>query len=286
MNKDTLVIYHAKCVDGFTAAWCAWLALGDTADYLPMFYGKAPPDVTGKRVFILDFSFPPEVLAHIDGQAREIVLLDHHQSAAEQLAGYKCRCGKVHFDLGKCGARLAWEHFHPGKPAPRLVDFVEDRDLWEWQLADSKAFLSALDALEPTFDNWRFVWKMDEALTRRFIDDGAAMLRKSEAYWRSIAKNALPVNVLGVRGLMVNAPGEFRDELGSHLAAESGTYGLVWTQVEADLVKVSLRSTGAFECLALAQQLGGGGHPHAASFSLPLARVPELMQGRLTAPNP
>lgn len=45
-----LIIYHGPgCMDGFTAAWVAWLRLGDGADYEPAAYGEAPPDVAGTR---------------------------------------------------------------------------------------------------------------------------------------------------------------------------------------------------------------------------------------------
>ena len=51
------VIYHADCTDGFGAAYSAWKCLGNRAEYHACKHGTTPPDVKGKNVVILDFSF-------------------------------------------------------------------------------------------------------------------------------------------------------------------------------------------------------------------------------------
>ena len=56
-----LVIYHGNCYDGFTAAWIANSALND-AELIPAKYGDPPPDVMAREVFVLDFSYPREVM--------------------------------------------------------------------------------------------------------------------------------------------------------------------------------------------------------------------------------
>ena len=58
------VIYHADCIDGFGSAYAAWAHFGDDACYRPLHHGEAwkMSDIAGHDVFILDFSFPPEVL--------------------------------------------------------------------------------------------------------------------------------------------------------------------------------------------------------------------------------
>ncbi len=51
------VIYHADCTDGFGAAYSAWKQLGNRAEYHACKHGTTPPDVKGKNVVILDFSY-------------------------------------------------------------------------------------------------------------------------------------------------------------------------------------------------------------------------------------
>ena len=75
-----------------------------------------------------------------------------------------------------------------------------------------------------------------------------------------------------VSGLGINASALFASELGNRLAQESGTFGLVWELVSGGEVKVSLRAAGRVDVAAIAAGYGGGGHPNAAGFRMPLAR--------------
>jgi len=56
-NSVDMVIYHGNCSDGFGAAFSAWKLLGSRAEYIPGKFGTPPPDVTGKKVVVLDFSY-------------------------------------------------------------------------------------------------------------------------------------------------------------------------------------------------------------------------------------
>ena len=60
-NSVNVVIYHADCTDGMGAAYSAWKCLGNRAEYYPCKHGDNPPDVKGKNVVILDYSFSNEV---------------------------------------------------------------------------------------------------------------------------------------------------------------------------------------------------------------------------------
>ena len=92
-----LVIYHASCADGFGAAFAAWLKFGDEAEYVPCQYrqeDKWPNDVRyshllrEREVYIIDFSFPRELMDFIFKHAKRVVWLDHHASSrvmAEEL---------------------------------------------------------------------------------------------------------------------------------------------------------------------------------------------------------
>ena len=56
-NSVNVVIYHADCTDGFGAAYAAWKQLGNRAEYYACKHGTSPPEVKGKNVVILDFSY-------------------------------------------------------------------------------------------------------------------------------------------------------------------------------------------------------------------------------------
>ena len=283
-----LILYHGRgCPDGFGAALAAWLFYGDTAQYLGLDHGDIAsiddlPDVRGRAVYILDFSFANEIMAALDERAAKLVMLDHHKSAAEKLTGFACRCGVVHFDMNKSGARLAWEFFQPHTPVPPLLQYVEDRDIWKWEFAESAGFLSALDMEPQTFERWREIASFTPAQMEQFMARGAAMDEKYRKLAADIAEGAQPLVFNGIAGLMVNAPGMFHSLVGDILSAKTGTFALMWS-AGAKGVKVGLRAQRNFDCIALAESMGGGGHAQACGFKMKVERLAELLSGTFNA---
>ncbi|MEO5660125.1 MAG: DHHA1 domain-containing protein [Polaromonas sp.] len=288
-DPQPLVIYHGrKCPDGFAAALAAWLFYAGRAEFLPLDHGDiasvdALPALAGRAVYILDFSFSADILRAIDERAAKLVMLDHHKSAAEKLTGFACRCGVVHFDMNKSGARLAWEFFQRATPVPGLVRFVEDRDIWRWQYTESAGFLAALDMEPFDFARWAEIAAFSDAQLLEFMARGQAMDEKFSKLAADIAEGAQPVVFNGQSGLMVNAPGVFHSLIGNLLSEKSGTFALMWTAGKDGVVKVGLRSQRGFDCIALAESMGGGGHAQACGFKMGTERLFELLSGVFVA---
>ncbi len=288
-DPDPLVLYHGKgCPDGFAAALAAWLFYGGRVQCLGLDHGDVQsladlPAVQGRAVYVLDFSFSADILRAIESQAAKLVLLDHHKSAAERLAGFACRCGVVHFDMHKSGARLAWEFFHPDAPVPDLVRFVEDRDLWTWQYPESAAYLAALDWEPQTFERWQQVLAFTAAQQAAFVARGQAMDDKFRQLAAEVAEGARPVVFNGQQGLMLNAPSAFHSLLGEMLSRQSGTFALLWSVNAKGLIKVGLRSQRGYDCIPLAESMGGGGHAQACGFRMDASSLPELLGGHFVA---
>ncbi len=287
-DPQPLVIYHGRrCPDGFGAALAAWLYYGDKAEYLALDHGQVQavadlPALDGRAVYILDFSFPIDILRAIEERAAKLVMLDHHKSAAEKLTGFACRCGVVHFDMNKSGARLAWEFFHPAQPIPALLQYIEDRDIWKWEFPESAGFLSALDMEPQDFVRWREIAAYSPAQLDAFMARGVAMDEKYRKLAADIAEGAQPLVFNGIEGLMVNAPGMFHSLVGDLMSAQSGTFALMWSAGSGG-VKVGLRAQRNFDCIALAESMGGGGHAQACGFKMEIERLPELLSGRFDA---
>lgn len=284
-----LVLYHGRnCPDGFAAALAARLFFGDKAQYLGLDHGDTKtvddlPDVYGRAVYILDFSFAVDILQAIDSRAAKMVMLDHHKSAAEKLTGFACRCGVVHFDMAKSGARLAWEFFHPQAAVPDLVRYVEDRDIWTWQYPESAGYLAALDMEPFDFDRWATIAAFTPEQTTSFMARGQAMDEKFAKLAADIAEGAQPVVFNGQSGLMVNAPGVFHSLVGDMLSKKSGTFALMWAVGTGGVVKVGLRSQRGFDCIPLAESMGGGGHAQACGFKIRADYLPQLVAGVVDA---
>ena len=283
-----LILYHGRnCPDGFGAALAAWLFYGDRAEYLALDHGDVRtvddlPSVQGRAVYILDFSFATDVMQALDERAAKLVMLDHHKSAAEKLTGFACRCGVVHFDMAKSGARLAWEFFHPDAPVPPLLQYVEDRDIWKWEFAESAGFLSALDMETQSFARWHEIATFTPEQLTQFMARGAAMDEKYRKLAADIAEGAQPLVFNGIAGLMVNAPGMFHSLVGDILSAQSGTFALMWSAGDKG-VKAGLRSQRNFDCIPLAESMGGGGHAQACGFKMKVERLPQLLTGVFNA---
>ncbi len=286
---DPLVLYHGRnCSDGFAAALAAWLYFKGRATFLGLDHGDIKavddlPALQGRAVYVLDFAFSEPILRCMDDRAAKLVLLDHHLSAEQDLSNFECRSGMVYFDMKKSGARLAWEFFHPQTPVPDLIRFVEDRDIWVWQYPQSAGFLSALDMEPFDFARWQAVAQFDAASLLAYIDRGQAMNEKFHHLAEQIAKGAQPVVFNGISGLMVNAPSKFQSLVGDMLSKKSGTFALMWTVDTIGIVKCGLRSGAGFDCIALAQSMGGGGHARACGFKMAVGRLSELLSGSFTA---
>jgi len=287
-DPSVLVLYHGRgCPDGFGAALAAWLYYGDQAEYVGLDHGDVLsvddlPPVAGRSVYILDFSFSAEILQAIDERAAKLVMLDHHKSAAEKLTGFACRCGVVHFDMSKSGALVACEFFHPHTPIPALLQYVEDRDIWKWEFEESARFLSALDMETQDFARWSEIATFSPEQLAQFMVRGAAMDEKYKKLCADIAEGAQPLVFNGIAGLMVNAPGMFHSLVGDMLSAKTGTFALMWSAGEKG-VKVGLRAQRNFDCIALAESMGGGGHAQACGFKMKVERLPELLSGTFNA---
>lgn len=288
-DPQPLILYHGRrCPDGFGAALAAWLYYEGQAEFVGLDHGDIQtvadlPTLDGRAVYILDFSFSAEILQAIEARAAKLVMLDHHQSAAEKLSGYACRCGVIHFDMSKSGARLAWEFFHPEQPVPDLVRFVEDRDIWTWQYPESASFLAALDMEPFDFKRWQDIAAFTPEQLQGFMARGQAMDDKFTQLAQTLSEGAQPITFNGQVGLMLNAPGVFHSLVGEMLSLKSGTFALMWAVDKSGVVKVGMRSQRPFNCIALAESMGGGGHAQACGFKMPAQRLSELLSGQFNA---
>lgn len=276
-GKRPLVLYHGPdCPDGFCAAWVSHRVLGDGADYLPVQYGQPPPDGADDKdrgLYVLDFSYPRDVTFRLAALRHErVVVLDHHKTARAALDGLEIElasnnCGDALtavFDVGKSGARLAWEHFFPGEPAPWLVAYVEDRDLWAWKLPFSREVSAGLAARPRTFAEWDELGRHPRR-PPGLTQEGAAVLRYQSRLVDSACANAREVDIDGHKVLAVNATCLFSEVAGK--LAEGRPFGAAWF-VRGDGKKVwSLRSRdGGVDVSEVARRHGGGGHRNAAGY--------------------
>lgn len=284
-----ICIYHDNCIDGFTAAWAVWKRFPD-AEFIPASYGQEPPyeQCEGEHVFIVDFSYPAEKLMSLSQVTRSVVVIDHHKSAKEQLAVLPQllidACYTDHapglsaqFDMNRSGAGMAWDFFHPDTERPSLVDHVEDRDLWKFELDGTKEVHEYATTFDRTFEAWD---ELNEAVNWRrseVIPAGTALLRKFERQIEEIVtsweKKPHSGMISGYSVPFINESYCFASELGNRLSV--GRPFAVVFRVSAEGTHYSLRSQkdGGVDVAEIAQKYGGGGHRNAAGFFLKTGAV-------------
>ncbi|MDE2097119.1 MAG: phosphohydrolase [Patescibacteria group bacterium] len=286
-----LCIYHGNCDDGFAAAWTLRAALGSQhVEFYPGVYQQEPPDVRGRDVVMVDFSYKKPVIERMSADANSILILDHHKTAYDDLVGYpspplwcawygiahddvplsKTLRTTAQFDMERCGATMAWDYFH-GADRPEFLSYIEDRDLWRKALPDGDAFTMALRSYPQDFEVWDRLVKDGPY---QLISEGKTILRYYRLRIEELKRHRYRARFhpsdqrqATDEGLICNAPYAFASEVAGELAEESGTWGACFFEVEAGKFQYSLRSRGDYDVSAIALRFGGGGHKNAAGFA-------------------
>ena len=263
--KKIAIIYHADCPDGFGGAWAAWKKFGSKAEYIPAQHGTLPPaSVKSREVYLIDFVYPEAITKRLIAHNTRVTAIDHHISA-EKVTKLTAHYS---YALNHSGAVLAWNYFHK-TPAPLLLRYVEDTDLWRFVLPHSKEISSFLQLFEYEFSEWSVIaQQLASSIGRKkIIEQGRLILRYEDKLVKDLVKkNAELVSFFGIKALAVNSP-KFESQIGHELVKKMSPLGIVWRK-KAGEIRVSLRSNDKVDVSKLASRIaGGGGHKRAAGFA-------------------
>lgn len=296
--QPDVMLYHANCADGFGAAWAAWMKWGDALDYRPASYGEEPPtDLAGKHVLIGDFSYKRDALAALAETTASLVILDHHKSAVDELQPWRAMVDKQNspltidallsaweddrightvasFDMKRSGARMVWDFCFPGEGAPRLIELIEDRDLWRFQYEDTKPFGLWLRSEPFDFERWELIAQElnDARDSHRLLSEAKAMQRFFDQKVSEIAGLSREGMVGGHVVPLCNCPPMFASEVGHKLLDDHPAAPFVACYSDQGKARgYSLRSRDdRLDVSEIARKFGGGGHRNAAGFGVPL----------------
>lgn len=270
--KTALVIYHHPCLDGFSSAWAAKEALGNTAEYIPGNYGNdgTLPDVDDREVYLLDFSYPIDVMLELARRAKRVIVLDHHLSAQQELEPL-LDDGTIRgeFDMNRSGAMMTWDYFFPDREAPDFIKYVQDRDLWIKELPHCEEINLALFSYDYTFANWDYIASMPIDFHR---DQGMAIHRKHMKDIRELTEQTQYMTIGGFENVpTVNANYFFGSDLCGLLSETCPFAAYYWINSEGEYV-FGMRSCKDFEDVVdvsvIAKSYGGGGHANASGFRI------------------
>lgn len=287
-----ICIYHGNCQDGFGAAWAVWKRFGDAVHYVPGFYGEPVGEYFGLHVVMVDFSYKRPIIDEVARQAKSLLILDHHKSAAEDLAGiqapfamdwerhlgnvYQDGCegmsGKPYalFDMERSGAGLAWDFFHPDTPRPKLIQHIEDRDLWRFRLKDTRAISGDLFSRPYDFATYDDMAALVESDPSVVISGGEAIerkLQKDVAELLGVMTRRMVIG--GVNVPVANLPYTMASEAAGKLAEGEPFAACYFDGAEVRTFSLRSRKDG-MDVSAIAKRYGGGGHAGAAGFRVPI----------------
>jgi len=297
MQQFDIVIYHSNCPDGLTGAWVFWKYLQKTAEFLPFKHGDSPPDVTDKRVVIVDFSFPRDVTLQMLKTAKKLVVLDHHKSAERELENILLENNsfgnisleniplkpyEIVFNMKRSGAQIAWDYVyncsgHDNRPW--FVNYVADRDLWQHKLPNTKEISQGLfsSGYFTNFEKLNELTVFNEKDIQHIVEKGTLLLEQTQKEVEFYAKTAVPT-ILTIDGKEFNvnlaaSPRVNRSEVGNYICSNQKCdfSAVYWFNYALNVWYISLRASENSDCdlSEISSRLPtGGGHRKAAGFTI------------------
>lgn len=282
-----LIVTHGGCHDGFTAEWLLHQRWPD-AHCHPGEYGEDITPLLDRGIdagwlerpsvlVMADFSYPLPEMERLAQAWGRIILLDHHASAIDRLAGRLPANVECVFDVARSGAGITADWLGMREPDRdawadySLVDFVEDRDLWRFALPESREAIQYLIAATPhTYEAWtdlntRLTDDVDDF--QQCVDQGLIVGRYHNLIVEELVEVARPAVIDGHEVLVTPSPYLCGSDVAGRLAELSPSGIGAYYRDLPDRREYGLRSGENGPNVAeVAEHFDGGGHPHASGF--------------------
>lgn len=275
--KKPICIYHKNCLDGFGAAWAVWHKFGDDYEYHAAGYSDEPPEHNNREVLIVDFSYKKPVIEQMMANGSVITIIDHHKTAEADLMPLLAgEDPPPHgfdgiFDMSKSGAMLTWEWLHRGKEPPGLIKYIQDRDLWKFELDGTREIISALSSYPFDFKTWDALM-----LNHAPVDlyrEGVTISRKYKKDLADVLGGEPRRLVIGgIEVPVVNTHPMFFSDIGHELSRNAPFAACYMDKQNSRLFSLRSADDGV-DVSAIAKFYDGGGHEHAAGFEIPLSQL-------------
>mgnify|MGYP001561716799 CR=1 FL=1 len=275
-----MIIYYHNDLDGRCAAAIAWrsnLSDGRPIQLKEVDY-KDSIDLDeispGETVLILDFSFKTAVMNLLLQRTGEVIWIDHHKTAIEDLKEFESLKGYRISDKYS-GCELTWMYFNPNQRLPLAAALIGDYD--KWALNYQPKCFEFYEGLKmentcPQGELWTTLFSEDSsksfAKINDILDQGQIAIKYRDSYCSNLRKQ------FGYEALLEKLPHFKIYACNMYLFGSKG-FGELFAQY--DIVAayiydgyrftVSFYSDGKVDVGTLCKQLfNGGGHSGAAGF--------------------
>jgi len=297
--KNIIILTHKDCIDGFAAAWVIYyyyyLQESKNMKYSLKYIFVDPSNPEDAiyefkeyadkfgcyKAYSFDIGFNHIYFQKIYNIFSKIVILDHHISSYNDIKENINPLPKNYiFDNNKSGATLAWEYFYPDQECPKLLQYIEDRDLWKFNLPNSKIITEGIYSflLIGNFNLWTEFIENEEKYLKKCEKLGRVLIDIKEKRNAILVDQGKIIKINKLNVFIINTTENISD-LGSYicnLVNDNGgymvDYALIWRYSmleEKFYVSLRSRSESDIDVSKLAKDFSnnGGGHKHAAGFS-------------------
>jgi hypothetical protein len=293
---DALVIYHKDCLDGMAAAWAITSALNyqretkpdckiSKVEHLAAFYNDPVPDLTGKEVYIVDFSYPPEKLFAFSKSAKSVTIIDHHDTAIaewDKVSETEKQAFNVTtvFDTKHSGAVLCWNHLCDEMVMPIQLLHCQDHDMWTFEMDHTKDFVTGMFSTGVIFEPYKhssFDLLMHPSEYREICREGKIISKeRAKIIDNVIRRNVFFTDMFGYTSIpVVNICYDLASDANEKLRQlyPNAAFTLTYDDWAAEgYRKFSIRNdkNSDVDVGVLAKSVGGGGRKGTGGFTMPL----------------
>lgn len=284
MSRKANIVFHSADLDGHCSGvvcYMGLLAMGympDDITMIPWNYGQPVPECKqGEDYVLTDISFPLDDMLLYQLHARELVWIDHHKSAIEEMR----QLGKIPGlqRVGDSASLLAWEFYFTGQPLPEAVYWVDRYDVWKkdnpvnpWDMVLDAQFglryHTSIPTDEKSLEHWESIIRKDDAVF--YIRQDGKLLYDYEAKQNKIhCSRAFDLTFHGLKFAAINNPMSGSLVLESYKRDYHDALMVFGYDPKINAWRVSLYENGKdIDLTVIAKEYGGGGHRNACGFQV------------------
>lgn len=267
-----IIFYHKNCADGFGAAWAArkLIAPPTGLQLIPIDFGsshdmnKLAGSPSNTTVLFFDVVPDMEWLQNdLLSKYPNVEIHDHHVSNRDLGKQYN----KYYFNNNLSGCILAWNKLSSligeNNPAPLLLQYVQDRDLWKWKLENSHLVNDYIITFPMNDYYWDKISEDIEKDINRVLFGGSLIGMHRTKQIDFMSQNTYKIQYENKTYIVSNCS-YAHSEFGSFLVNEYNCFGAILWSFDGNKIRVSFRSKNNNDVSIVAKSLGGGGHKNAA----------------------
>jgi uncharacterized protein len=308
LNYD-FVIYHDFCSDGTACLWIIEDFCNSKTTYIPIGSGQINrltdeniiEKFSGKNVIFADIIPTKEQFNILKKNCHFVTIIDHHLSSLNVFEDYVDQdynsvnyVGPHHnvfIDMNKSACQMVWDYFYHDVERPWAIDYIGDRDLYKFELPNSKEINLAmfkLRLINPT--GLTQLTNYSDADKCELIEKGTVYLTEENLQCMKWGKNAkyckFYVNDQIYDIWSLSCPSALRSCVGNFMCGtklpneNNPDFTIIWRlSTDKSEYWISLRGNGKHDLDAIAKQLDstGGGHYDASGLTLSVADFESLV---------